>query len=331
MHYRCMCDGVADGDMPVANPRLAERRLWAAFGRGELVDLRADDPDANDPARGDSWDESRWVRAEVVAALLLGAVKPTVGCVSVVRLAGAVVEGTVDVRQGTIGYAAELTGCRFTDGLLLTETRARTVDLSGSVLKTLDATAAEIGGELVLNRCRATAISLSMAHVTGNLWLNGAYLFGADAFLGDQLTVDGSVICGERFRAEGEVRLPGAHIGGQLSLTGAHLTNPGARALSADGLTVGAGIFCDMGFRARGEVRLPRAHITGPLSLSGGHLINRGDRALNANGLTVDGNMLCEDRFRARGRGPALEGAHRRAAVTDRRRAHQPRLSSAFR
>ena len=103
-----MGDGVAEGGLPVADPREAERRLWAAFGRGVLVDLRVGDPEADNPAHADRWDESRRVRAEVVVALLLGAVDPVAGCVPKIRLAGALVEGSLDVRQGIVGCAAEL-------------------------------------------------------------------------------------------------------------------------------------------------------------------------------------------------------------------------------
>lgn len=72
----------------MADPREAERRLWEAFGRGILVDLRSGDPGVDDPAYSDGWDESRRVRAEVVAALLLGAVAPVPGHVAGVRLEG---------------------------------------------------------------------------------------------------------------------------------------------------------------------------------------------------------------------------------------------------
>ena len=44
------------------------------------------------------------------------------------------------------------------------------------------------------------------------------------------------MFCGEGFQAEGEVRLPGAHMTGGLDLTGAKLANPGGRAPAATGL-----------------------------------------------------------------------------------------------
>jgi hypothetical protein len=43
LHHGCVGDGVAKGSLPVADPREVERRLWAAFARGVLVDLRTGD------------------------------------------------------------------------------------------------------------------------------------------------------------------------------------------------------------------------------------------------------------------------------------------------
>ena len=237
-----MGDGVAESGLPVADPREAERRLWAAFGRGVLVDLRVGDPEADNPAHADRWDESRRVRAEVVVALLLGAVDPVAGCVPKIRLAGALVEGSLDVRQGIVGCAAELTGCRFAGGLLLGEARAHTLDFSGSVLETVDATGAEIGGHLILNRCQARAITVELAHITGKVSLNSAHLInpGASALNAGRMTVDGSMFWQKGFRAEGEVRLIVVHISGRLRLDGAQLINPGASALNAEGMTVAA-------------------------------------------------------------------------------------------
>ena len=305
-----MGDGATGNDLPVADPREAERRLWQAFGRGVLVDLRAGHPDADDPRTADGWDESRRVRAEVVAALLLGAVDPVAGYVAGVRLEGALVEGSVILRHGVVACAAELTGCRFTGEFVLAEARTQSVDLSGSVLETLDATAAEISGSLILDRCQARAINSSLAHIGGMLSLNGAHLAnpGNTALSAAQMTVDGGMFCDDGFQSEGEIGLQGAHIGGQLALNGAHLANPGNTALSADGMTVGY-MFCDDGFQSEGEIGLPGAQISGQLSLKGAHLANPGSDALYADRMTVDGDMFCDDGFRSEGE-IRLLGAH---------------------
>jgi hypothetical protein len=304
-----MSDCVAEDGMPVANPGEAERRLWAAAGRGLLVDLRVGDPEADDPAHGESWGESRRVRAEVVAALLLGQVDPVPGCVPSVRLAGALVEGRVDVRNGVVGCPVELTDCRFADGLMLASARTRTIDLSGSVLEDFDSTAADIGGHMVLDRCHAESTSLEFAHIAGRLSLDGAHLANShgNALNADLLVVDGGMSCTDKFRAEGEVRLVGAHIRGTVSLDGAHLANSDGDALNADGMTVDGDMFCEK-LQAEGTVRLVGAHITGQLLLGDAHLANSGGDALAADDVTVDGGLFCE-KLQAEGT-VRLAGAH---------------------
>ena len=62
-----MTDVTAD-ELPVGSTTEPEQRVWAAFARGELADLRAGDAEADDPRRAETWDAARRVRAEVVAA-----------------------------------------------------------------------------------------------------------------------------------------------------------------------------------------------------------------------------------------------------------------------
>lgn len=67
----------------------AERALWDAFPDGGRVDLRTGVPEEDDPATGAEWGAGRTVRAEVVAALLLGGGPARAGGVAALRLAGA--------------------------------------------------------------------------------------------------------------------------------------------------------------------------------------------------------------------------------------------------
>jgi hypothetical protein len=70
---------------------------------------------------------------------------------------------SISLRAWLVGCAVELTDCFFTYALVLAGARARAIDLSGSVLKTLDATGAEVAGPLILDRCQAQAILLDHA------------------------------------------------------------------------------------------------------------------------------------------------------------------------
>jgi hypothetical protein len=96
-----------------------------------------------------------------------------------------------------------------------------------------------IGDPVSLDEATAPAIRLPGCHVP--------------ALSAAQLQTIGNLQLDHGFTAEGEVRLLGAKVGGQLSFDGASLRNPGGRALSADGLMVEQSMFCGDGFTAEGR------------------------------------------------------------------------------
>src|SRR6185437_360851 len=67
----------------------SEQRVWDAFATGSLVDFRTRNAAGDDPAAGRGRGPHRQVRAEVVCALLHGAVVPEPGCAGRVSLRGA--------------------------------------------------------------------------------------------------------------------------------------------------------------------------------------------------------------------------------------------------
>jgi hypothetical protein len=190
----------------------------------------------------------------------------------------------------------------------------------------------QVDGDLFFQGLRATghsklgAVRLLGAHITGQLSLSGAELTNGTGptLHGNRLQVDGGLFLDEGFRAtghgeDGAVRLLGAHITGQLVLSGAKLTNGTGRALAADGLQVNGDLFLDRGFRATGHgedgaVRLLGAHITGQLVLRGAELTNEAGPTLHGDRLQVDGGLFLDEGFRATGHGEdgavRLLGAH---------------------
>ena len=107
-----------------------EKRVWDAFPRGEKVDLGVGDPQSGNPRDASSWGESRKVRGEVLAALLLGARDPAAGHAPALRLAGALVVGVVNLKQAVVHAPVELTGCRIMDGVRLAGATLQSVDFS---------------------------------------------------------------------------------------------------------------------------------------------------------------------------------------------------------
>ena len=97
-------------------------------------------------------------------------------------------------------------------------------------------------------------VSVVGAHVGGQMSFAGARLSNENgpALRAYRLQIDGDMFCGpaddrKPFESIGELRLPLAHVGGQLILRGAHLSNKNGPALSAEGLQVDGDMFCGAG------------------------------------------------------------------------------------
>jgi hypothetical protein len=176
--------------------------------------------------------------------------------------------------------------------------RLRALRLTGARLDgVLDLEAAVLECDLVLTDCCFDApINLRDAQASA-IRLPGCHLPGITA---NGLRVRSNLNLRSVVTTHGEVRLIGAHIGGQLSLDGASLTNPNGTALQTDSLTVDQSMFCRNGFTAQGEVRMIGAHI-GNLEFDGASLTNPDGSVLTADNLTVDQSMFCRNGFTAQG------------------------------
>ena len=163
----------------------------------------------------------------------------------------------------------------------------------------LEAAGLRVDGDMLCGTVVSAAGQVHAFSADGDVCLDGAQVGGKLAFEGatlrnrldaERLRVDGSMLCVtfvcadrevHRFSADGEVRLSGAHIAGQLEFAGAALgevrlfdTHVGgllvfvgatlSHRLAADGLQVDGPMLCQ-GFSSAGEVRLAGAHIGGQL------------------------------------------------------------------
>ncbi|GAA4238277.1 oxidoreductase [Actinomadura meridiana] len=281
-----------------------ERRLWEAFPKGESVDLSSGDASYDDIDQADRWGHDRVVRAEVLVALLAGAVEPEPGQVAAVRLGGARVTGSLNLGHADVSVPLALTSCSFDEAPHLYWASMNSVHLMRCQLPGLIASGTRVDGHLWLEGSRINGgLWLDGANITGILNMSGVQLTnpGGDALLADRLTVEANVYCDQGFSSTGEVRLPGATVGGQLIFRGAKLHNPSGAALYASRLNVAANVFCDGGFTAEGEVRLRGATVGGYLSFVGARLSAPQRTALNADDLTVETDIYCSDGFTAVG------------------------------
>lgn len=107
----------------------AERRVWDAFPTGRLVDFGTGNAEDDDPAGGERWGPGRQVHAEVLIALLSGAVGVEPGQVGVVYLARARITGKLNRAGATFKHRLLLIGCHIADGIDLPEATLQTLYL----------------------------------------------------------------------------------------------------------------------------------------------------------------------------------------------------------
>jgi hypothetical protein len=243
---------------------------------------------------------------------------------------GAIIVGHLDLADSTVPYRLGLRDCRFTDPLTVDRVTLHALNLSGSHFAgAIGLLNAHITGQLNLRGAHVTgtdtngnvvnadwvrvdgagafldqgftaagAVRLSHAHITGQLSLRGARITGDDTN-GNSVHADGMRVDGggayldQGFTAAGAVRLPGAHITGQLSLRGARITgdDTNGNSVHADGMRVDGDTYLDQGFTAQGAVRLLGAQVTGQLNLSGANIAGADDdgNCVNADDMRVDG------------------------------------------
>lgn len=267
----------------------AERALWDSFREGRWVDLRTGVPGDDDPARAEQWGPERTVRAEVVAALLLGGTTEPSSSVASLRLAGARITGRLDLAGAEIGHLLWLRDCRLEQAVSLYAASTRTIRITSSRVPGVDAGLARIEGHLDLGGSvmETGRLSLINAHVTGELVLDGARISasGQWAVFAGGLVMGGGVFCQQGFTARGGVRLLGAQLPGGLFMRGARLESPGGMALIADNVTATV-VDLSEDFRALGTVRLRGAQISDLLTLEGATL-GGSDTALFGVGMQV--------------------------------------------
>jgi len=142
--------------------------------------------------------------------------------------------------------------------------------------------------DIILRRAQLPMLSLSGSHIK--------------RLAADGMRVAHGVFLDSGFKSEGEVRLAGATIGGDLVCNGARLSNPNGGALGADRARIEGNVFLRAGFQAEGEVRLPGVTIGRNLECDGAVLLNPQGESLIADGVRIGGSVFLRAEFKSYGR-----------------------------
>lgn len=268
----------------------------------------------------------------------------------VVPVENAYLTGRLDLRGADLDCLFRFENCRFEfppdvreakllglvfrqcwlPGLKARNLRSRNdVRLIRSVVQVQDSADGETAVQRASGRDRGmpdAAINLTDAVVEGSLVLTRTRIDHpqARAIQADRLVITGALLA-YRMEADGEVRLPGMRVGGNVNFSGATLDNPARFALDCNGVHIGGSLLCEadtfgdagrrQAFTARGVLHLPSARVDGDIVLRGAdlHSAKRGRTEMDgdpyldpwpslvADRVRVDGNVELSDGLSATG------------------------------
>ncbi len=301
----------------------AEERVVRAAPNGTVADCRRDLGGGSDPEKAggtgeapdEKWPDKRNVRADLIRWLFVDREARKLVDPRGIQIWGARITGDLDLSFTNVPFPLALLRCRLDQPLNLQWAKMPVLSLAGSWTGAIDADGLKLEGSLFLrNGFHAEGeVRLLGATIGGNLDaeggtfknLNGKALsadsarIGGSVFMRQELNAEGKVQ--NEFTAEGEVRLPGATIGGDLEATGGRFKNSNGDALIADRIKVTGGVFLGDGFHAEGEVRLLGAAIGGVLDATGGTFKNPNGDALSADRIKVSGSVFMKPELDAEG------------------------------
>jgi hypothetical protein len=199
-----------------------------------------------------------------------------------VQVVGAWIEGQVNLRDASIAESLWFFRCVFDavarfDGARI----AGSLSFPGCLLPGLRAEDCTIAGDLALNAGCTVRLDVRLARTTvgRNLNFGRAQLRGGERIdmqvprrlIADDARIAGDALLTDGFEADGDVRLVGLRVVGDLRASAArlsgHVNGDGQRgdALNLDLAHVAGNVVLDQGFSAAGAVRMRRAQIDGDL------------------------------------------------------------------
>jgi hypothetical protein len=202
-----------------------------------------------------------------------------------VQVVGAWIEGAVDLREASIPEGLWFFRCVFDaaprfDGAHI----GGSLSFPGCLMPALRAEDCTVAGDIALNAGCTVRLDVRLARSTvgGDLNLGRLQLRSSDRtemqvprrLVADGARVAGDALLTDGFEADGDVRLVGVRVVGDLRASAArlsgHVNGDGQRgdALNLDLARVAGNVALDRGFSAAGAVRLKRAQIEGDLDCS---------------------------------------------------------------
>jgi hypothetical protein len=263
----------------------AERRLTFSAPKGEPALCAPPGSNDIDPLKANAWGSERTIRAELIRWLCTNQEAYNKIDTRGVSVYSAKITGKLVLSNTNVPFSLRLEGCGLMDDALLTGVKIADLCLNGSHTRCLMAEEAQVKGNLLLQNGFSAdgEVRLIGAQIGGTLNFEGSSFSnpggcqdpreqnnGGKAIRADRIRVEGGVFLRNGFKADGEVMLNGAHIGGDLSCRRATFRNLLGHALSAENANVGGNVFFFDGFSAYGAVDLFGAKVGGTLNCLAG-------------------------------------------------------------
>ncbi|MGI5503944.1 hypothetical protein [Lentzea sp. CA-135723] len=195
----------------------------------------------------------------------------------VIRVVDRVVTDVLDLRAVEVPYVLEFERCVFEAAPDVRQANLAGISFTDCDLPGFEARNLSSSNDVSLLDCRVSGLTdLTDAEIAGSVLLRDTRFSvpGALCLHGDRLTVAGALL-GFGIITEGEVRLAGARIGGNVNLGSAVLENGDGFSLNGNGMQVGGNLLG--AFTSHGVVFLSNARISSTLSLSGATLTRGSD------------------------------------------------------
>jgi len=240
-----------------------ESRLVECAAAGDELDCAPTGATIAEVVQIDDWEE-RKIRAEVLVAVCTGevsdwSVHPRRG----LRLRGAYIAGQVDLSRAQLTQCPlAFHTCRFEEGVVLYQATTSDIRFTSCALTLLHGHELNSGGSLDLRRTHLCEISLVRAEFRGLVGLSEVYLSNPKSRALNAERMSAAAVSLNNTHVDGEVRLLGANIGGQLNCReGTQLINPKGTALNADSCQVGGSLVFSFGETSVGSLNLAYAQI----------------------------------------------------------------------
>lgn len=316
----------------------ADKKLFDAVSRHEVATFEEDLDGLDTLESVEQWKSENTLKADRLVWLLTTPEASKRLSFRGLRISGAKIEGELNLEYATVSVPLIFESCAFTEPLILNKSKLRELQMQGSYVLGIQAEEMRVDGSVFLsdgfkvvgevNLLRASigrqlecskGVFFHELNIISIIWLllqainsmSSPIFYFYIRFLrklpktainADAATIAADVFLCNGFKAEGEVNLRRASIGGQLDCSEGEFSNKDKIAINANATNITASVFLSDRFKAVGAVNLIGASIGGGLVCSEGEFSNGCETAIQATAAKISGDVFLCDGFKAEGK-----------------------------